>query len=265
MNKKELSFSGIFLYLDNKKLELEEFKTKLLEGSYTKDTESKVQIFQLKYENNYLKINFGDGAMGPRNPKVFNFETHTEEENPRQKSQIEPRHFFAIIDFDTSYLWISNSKKRNGLIELLKSYFKDSTLNAKDIYDEEEFIKTLNRLDNLKISAVPNLLSETGILSKILSEEINGYEADSASLSLDYNHKLTTKYLIEKIRSIFEQKNLLKGIVIAGRDQNNLGMLFNTDGFSRKIDVKAKVDEDEMFCTEDVFNQLITKIEIENS
>jgi hypothetical protein len=76
---------------------------------------------------------------------------------------------------------------------------------------------------------------------------------------------LTTKYLIEKIRSIFEQKNLLKGIVIAGRDQNNLGMLFNTDGFSRKIDVKAKVDEDEMFCTEDVFNQLITKIEIENS
>ena len=264
MNKKDLSFSGIFLYLDNKKLQLEDFKAQLPEGSYTKDTDSKVQIFELKYEENYLKINFGDGAMGPRNPKVFNFDTHTEEENPRQKSQIEPRNFFAIIDFNTSYLWISNSKKRNLLVEILKTYFKDSTLIAKDIYDEDEFIQTLKRLDKIKISAVPNLLSETGVLSQKLSEEINGFEADSASISLDYNHKLTNKYLIDKIKSIFVQKNILKGIVISGRDQNNLGMLFNTDGFSRRIDIKAKVDDDEMFCTEDVFKQLINKIEIEN-
>lgn len=264
MNKKDLSFSGIFLYLDNKKLQLEDFKKTLPEGTYTKDTESKVQIFDIKYEAHYLKINFGDGTVGPRNPIVFNFKTHAEEENPRQKTQIEPRNFFAIIDFATSYLWISNSKKRNGLVDLLRSYFKGSVLIAKDIYNEEEFIKTLKRLDKIKISAAPNLLSQNGVLSKKLTEEINGYEADSATLSLDYNHKLTTNYLIEKVKSIFEQKNLLKGIVIAGRDRNNLGMLFNTEGFSRKLDIKAIVDANEMFITDDVFKQLITKIEIEN-
>lgn len=265
MTKKQLSFSGIFLYLDNKELQIEDFKAKIPEGSFINDTGSKVQIFELKYENNYLKINFGDGTLGPRNPMVFNFETHSQEDNPREKSQIETRHTFAIIDFKSSFLWISNSKKRNGLIDLLKLKFKDSIITAKDIYDEDEFIKTLNRLDKIKISAVPNLLSETGVLSKKLAEEINGYEADSASLILNYNHKLTTKYLIDKVKSIFEQKNSLKGIVISGRDHNNLGMLFNTEGFSRKIDVEAKVDEDEMFCTEDLFQKLITNIEIENS
>ena len=60
-------------------------------------------------------------------------------------------------------------------------------------------------------------------------------------------------------------KNSLKSIVIAGRDENNLGMLFNTEGFSRKIDIEAQVDEDEMFSSEDVYYKLISKIKTENA
>ena len=41
-------------------------------------------------------------------------------------------------------------------------------------------------------------------------------------------------------------------------------MLFNAEGFSRKIDIDAQVDEDEMFSTEDVYNNLIRKIKTEN-
>lgn len=57
----------------------------------------------------------------------------------------------------------------------------------------------------------------------------------------------------------------MKSIVISGKDEKNLGMLFNTEGFSRKIDIEAIVDEDEMFSAEDVYNKLISKIKTENA
>jgi hypothetical protein len=264
-NKKPLIFSGVFLYLNNEKLLIHSFQEHLQAGSYTNNDESKVQIFNIEYEENYLKMNFGEGTVGPRNPNVFNFDTKEEEPNPRKKNQVEPRQTFAIIDFKTSFLWISNSKKRSALIDLFKDHFKTSSIVIKEIYDEKQFIAMLKSLDNIKISAVPNLFSDSGLLSKTLSEEINGYEASVATLSLAYNNRMTSDYLIDKVRSIFKQKNSLKSIVIAGKDENNLGMLFNTEGFSRKIDIEALVDEDEMFTAEDVYKKLISKIKKENA
>lgn len=263
--KKPLVFSGVFLYLNDEKLSIDNFYKKLPTGSYTNNSESKVQIFNIEYEDAYLKMNFGEGTVGPRNPNVFNFDTNEEEPNPRKKNQVEPRQTFAIIDFKTSFVWISNSKKRTALIDLFKEHFKTSSIIVKEIYDEKQFIDMLKSLDNIKISAVPNLFSDAGILSKTLSEEINGYEASVATLSLGYNNRLTNNFLIEKVKSIFEQKNSLKSIVIAGKDENNLGMLFNTEGFSRKIDIEAQVDEDEMFSAEDVYKKLIQKIKTENA
>ena len=263
--KKPLVFSGVFLYLNDEKLSIDNFYKKLPTGSYTNNSESKVQIFNIEYEDAYLKMNFGEGTVGQRNPNVFNFDTNEEEPNPRKKNQVEPRQTFAIIDFKTSFVWISNSKKRTALIDLFKEHFKTSSIIVKEIYDEKQFIDMLKSLDNIKISAVPNLFSDAGILSKTLSEEINGYEASVATLSLGYNNRLTNNFLIEKVKSIFEQKNSLKSIVIAGKDENNLGMLFNTEGFSRKIDIEAQVDEDEMFSAEDVYKKLIQKIKTENA
>lgn len=263
-NKKPLIFSGVFLYLNNKKLVIENFEEHIPSGSYTNNDNSKVQIFSIEYEENYLKMSFGEGIVGPRHPSVFNFNTEEEEPNPRQKNQVEPRQTFVVIDFKTSFLWISNSKKRTTLIDLFRSKFKTAAIVVKEIYDEKQFVEMLKKLDNIKISAVPNLFSDSGTLSQSLSEEINGYEANVATLSLSYNNTVTTDYLIGKVKSIFEQKNSLKSIVISGKDKNNLGMLFNTEGFSRKIDIEAQVDEDEMFLVEDVYNKLISTIKNES-
>lgn len=265
LNKKPLIFSGVFLYLNDQKLSLPSFQKHLPSGSYSNNDDNKVQIYKIEYEDNFLKINFAEGSVGPRNPSVFNFTLEEEEPNPRQKDQVEPRQTFAVIDFNTSFLWISNSKKRGALIDLLKSYFKSASIIVKDIYNEEEFIEMLKILDNIKISAVPNLFSDSGTLSQSLADEINGYEASVATLNLTYNSRPTTEYLMNKVKSIFTQRNSLKSIVISGRDKNNLGMLFNTEGFSRKIEIEANVDEDEMFSSDDVYTKLIYKIHGENS
>lgn len=265
INKKPLIFSGIFLYINEKKLEVEDFKNVLGQGSYTNKEDIKIQIFDIAYENNFLKIKFGDGAVGSRNPFVYNFDKEEEEPNPREKNQVEPKETFALIDFNTSYMWISNSRKRNALILLIKSYFKTSTVTAKDIYDENEFLNTLKKIDNIRFSGTPNLLSQTGVLSSALTDEINGYEATTASVSFSYQQRLTSDYIIEKIKGLFSEKNSLKNIVISGRDEKNLGMLFNTEGFSRKIEIEAEVNIDEMFSSDDVFKQIIQKLKNESS
>jgi len=102
------------------------------------------------------------------------------------------------------------------------------------------------------------------VLTEKLAEEINGYEATSAQLHFHYQDKLVGNSLLEKIKNIFQNRNNFNGVVISGRDENNLGMLFNADGFSRKIEFKASVDENEMFLPENVFTKLIAVIKNED-
>lgn len=202
----------------------------------------------------------------PRNPNVYDVETNQTLPNPRQPNQAEPRETFGLIDFNTGFLWLSNSRKRNSLLDFFKTKLeKNSRLVSKDVYDEQKFIETLQRLDDIRLSAVPNLFSKSNTLTDKLAEEINGYEATSAQLHFHYQDKLVGNNLIEKIKSIFKNRTNFNSVVISGRDENNLGMLFNADGFSRKIEFKTSVDENEMFLPDDVFNKLISTIQNENN
>ena len=265
MESKTIVFSGTFLSINDKRINLQEFKEILPEGISSTTDDKKVHSYDFSYSDNYLKVTFGDGSAMPRNPNVFDILTNQSTPNPRQSNQVEPRETFGLIDFNTSFLWLSNSRKKNSFIDFLKLKFKNAIIVSKDVYDEQKFIQTIKRLDLIKVSAVPNLFSESHILTQCLSEEINGYEATTASLQFQYQDKFIGENLIEKVKSIFANRTNFNGIVISGRDENNLGMLFNIDGFSRKIEFKAIVDENEMFITEDVFSKLTTKIEDENN
>ena len=70
--------------------------------------------------------------------------------------------------------------------------------------------------------------------------------------------------MFQKIQSLLTNRQYFNGLVISGRNKQNLGILFNTNEFSRKIEFKALVDENEMFLPDNVFTTLINKIEDEN-
>lgn len=224
-----------------------------------------VHTYSFEFYDNFLKINFSDGSTFPRNPNVINIETNQVEPNPRQSNQIEPKEYFAIIDFETCFLWISSSKKRKLLVDFLQKKFTKSQVIVKDVFDQEEFIKSIKRLDDIRITATPDLLSSTNTLTHALSDEINQYEAVEAILHLKYQDKLVGNNLSARISSIFKNKENFRGIMISGRDERNHGILFNTNVFSRKIDFKATVDENEMFDSNEVFSILIGKINDEKN
>lgn len=265
MAERTIIFTGTFLSMNNKKIDLLQFKETLPENSYSASEGNKVHIFKVAYLENYLYLTFGDGSAMPRNPNVVNIETNLLEPNPRQANQVEARETFGIIDFKTGFLWLSNSRKKTFVLDFLKDRFINIQFSSKDVYDEEKFISTLKRLDDIKVSTVPNLFSQTGVLTEVLTDEINGYEATLATLHFHYQEKFIGKNLLKKISNIFQNRSNFNNIVISGRDENNLGMLFNSDGFSRKIEFKALIDENQMCVAEDVFTKLISKIEDENS
>src|SRR5690606_33093684 len=153
-------------------------------------------IFNLAYEDNYLKINFSDGSAMPRNPNVYNKDTQEIEPNPREAHQIEPREYFAVFDLNNSFLWLSNTKKKSLLIDFFQRLFKNQKLVLKDVYDEEKFIQNLKTIDQIKISAVPNLFSQTNSVSKALVDEM--YGAYEAVLHLKYKDKFIGDDLLTK-------------------------------------------------------------------
>jgi hypothetical protein len=264
-NMKTILFSGTFLSMNDQAICIDEFKKFISDETYCITNNKDVHIFKFSYFDSYLKVNFSDGSAMPRNPIVYDVVSNQSIPNPRLSNQAEPRETFGLIDFKTGILWLSNSKKKNSLIDFFKSKMGKIKFVSKDIYDESKFTQTLKHLDDIRISAVPNLFSQSTVLTECLSEEINGYEASIATVHFHYQDRLVNENLFARILNIFNSKNILNGIVISGRDERNLGMLFNSDGFSRKIEFKAIVDENEMFNSEDVFTQLILKINEENN
>jgi|SRR5690554_464757 len=260
---KPLTFSGIVCFIDDNKIAIEDFKTNIQEGTFDEVSGNIVQIYKLEYLNNYLKVCFSDGSAMPRNPNVYNKTKQEFEPNPRDTDQIEPKDYFAVFDLKTSYLWLSNTKKKSVILNFFQQKFENRKIIFKDVYEEQKFIESIKTLDHIKISAAPNIFTQTNSLSQALVDEM--YGAQEAILHLKYQNTFIGDTLLDRIKSIFKNKDSFQGIMISGRDEKNLGMLFNNRLFTRKIDIKANVDENEMFDPSDVFNQIILKLEEESN
>lgn len=261
--RKKITFSGLICYIDDFAIKPKIFKEIVRPGHYNENDGDAIHIFQLEYNENFLKISFASGSAMPRNPNVYNIVEQDFEPNPRSTNQVEPRENFAIFDLSCSYLWISDTRKKKLVIDFFQKLFKGKKLAIKDVYDKDEFIKTIKTLDQIKISAAPEMFSSTHTLSKALTDEM--YGACEAILELKYKSQHIGANLLDKIKNIFNAQESFKGVMIAGRDQNNLGVLFNNSLFSRKIDIDAIIDENKMFDTQDVFSQIITKVEQERN
>lgn len=260
MKQESITFSGTVLYINDEKVNKQLFQNFSLKDDINIQGD-RVHRFQFEIYEDYLKICCSDGSAKPRNPNVLNLKTSEEEPNPRQLDQAELKDFFGVLDFSNSYLWLSNMQKKAIIIDYFKNALKTQQIVLKDVYDEAKFIETLKVLDNIKISAAPNLFSQTNILSNALNDEL--YGAVEATLELKYDKTITKGKILTLIKSIFGNKDSFNKIVIAGRDKKNLGMLFNNNLFLTKIDLKAEIDENGMFVLSDVFEKLIFKIKEE--
>lgn len=265
LREKTITFAGNFITVNDKIIDMNMFKKFIVKENETKTEENKYTEFSFTFDRRYLKIRISDGKSLPYNPIVYNNETQQKEDNPRNTSQIEPKESFAIIDFSTCLLWVSNVYKKNAIVNYLKESIPDSRIIVKDVYNQDDFLKCLQNLDEIRLSVRPDLLSKTNTLTNAMKDEVYQYDAVSATLSLKYKNKFVGNSLHDKIRTLFDDRLSYKDIMISGRDEKGAGLLFNSDTFSKKIEFRAKIDENEMYDHEDVFTKLIQELENEKS
>lgn len=263
MKKKPISFSGFIAILNNSYVDKNMFLDSIPSKTYLKKEGDKRFFFEVDYQDNFMTITLNHGRPFPYKEKVYNIDKEIEEKNPRSNAQIEPKTDYCMIDFEKSYLWLSNFKNKKIFLEFIMTTLKDYTFCLKDVYKEAEFLNAIKSLNELKFSAEPELFSDED-LSKSMIENIYGYGAEKLSLSFKYNseEKISDR-IIEKIKGIFKKRESFKNVVISGKDENNLGILFNSSNFSRKIDFNSDVDEGEVFISQEVFKKLIRIIKNE--
>ncbi len=265
MSKIPVIFTGIFIQILDGPVNLDYLKDRLTSPTYNDPIDKGGVNYNLSFIDNFLKIDYNYGRSLPRPDNVINVVTQQPEANPRNEDQYEPKQHFALLDCQTSLLWMSNSRKATLIIDFLKRNLREQKIYQKNVYNEKTFLEKIKLLDQLRFSVAPNLFTSASTIADALADEINGYGGSRATLTIKYDEPITITKIFSKIENIFDHKDSFQNIVISGRDEQNLGMLLNHDTFSRKIEIKTEVDANENYNSEDVFNSLINKINNENS
>lgn len=258
MPYKDLAFTSYLVLVDEQPLTEELFFKHFKDDKITKTKNDTDYNLEINKTENFATVYIQFGNPLPRPDNVINTETHQPKENPRQPNEYEPKQEFALFDFNNSSLWISNTQRKTFFIDLLKEIFDTDNVILKNVYNETEFINAIKKVEEIKFSALPNIFTSTNTLSKELTDEILGYGATIATLIMKYStENRINDNLINRIKNLFSHKETYKSLVITGRDENNLGIIFNNELVSKRIPMKAVVNENEIYDVQNVFAQLI--------
>lgn len=208
----------------------------------------------------FIRFVFSSGDVFPLPPNLISTENGKQIKNRRKKTEIEPKYLYGVMDCKTGEIWLQY-KARLIFKESLKSHYPEKHIEMKQVLDEEQFIKQINELSEIKLGVKPDLFHTT-TLSKSLQEDIYLFGAASAEIIFKYQ---ATNFF-ERTRHILTAKNLLnnkkdfKKLVIVGRNTDKLDLIFNNEIISSKVGVVVPVDENGMIKEEELFKQVKSRI-----
>lgn len=234
----------------------------LVDKPYEKTDSKHFETMKCIEAGDFVKLIFQTGDPTPWNPEIYDIETRENLENKRLKTQVEPAIHYGLIDLLRGWVWLPYR---------VKGVFKDAIASVhknhaiKPIYDEKQFFEKIRILEEVKFGVVANhLFNKEDNLSETLTKDLYGYGADYAELTLKYNSPAAPDNFIKIIKSKLSKKYSFAKITVSGRDKNGLEMLFNPEAVSTRITLKVSTDENEMIIEDELFNQLIAKVNNEN-
>jgi hypothetical protein len=261
----KLSFTGAQLFCNDKSLDINVLKSLFNEQSETFADENKIHDFEFDFSTKYLTIVLGDGTAKPRNPETIKLSTLEKIENPRTIDEVEPKISFCLIELEKNRIWMSDFRKLNQVVSFFNSKSDEMKFSTKNIFNTETLLERIKSLDQLKLCYEPDLLNNNTDLNNVLHTNIYGYGSTDLTLDFGYRNTPITSKILQHLTGVFNNKNSYKNLVISGRDERNLGMVFNMhNGIFRKIDFEITNDENGMKNSKEVFQYLMNCIEKEN-
>lgn len=261
---KEINFSSYQLFIDEVFAELKILDVNEAWNEDYEDNRKTVHSIRCNIINDrYFTLYDNFGSPIPRPDKIYDVPTKTRINNPRKDSQAELRNqLFCLYDTNSNILYMNNSKKKKFVSKYIsKKISKDVII--KNIYKNiDEFTKTLKTLNKIQFIAHRNLFTSQVDSFRNIKDLFGIDEPESFSLEAKYNISVEEKIrrTIESFKK--EQAKIPNScLTCIGKDDNGIEQIFNENAFCRSISIMLQQNNEKLFNTNEVFEQLIRKIE----
>lgn len=225
-----------------------------------------IKVFEKKvFDNRFVGLYFEEGEKYPYSPKVIETSSGKLEEidNPKSIDEIElDDQFFALVDSRTQIIYASDQRRVAGLIEWI-SEKSDSNIVIKPLFEEKDFIDKIKSVSEISFTVVPNLFNQYDpqLLSAKIAEDIYGFGADEATLSLKFKKNGQIARIKNKIEGVMGRSADYEKLTIVGRINDNFESVFNINGIVNKVVASATLDINTKKINEsELFDSLINKI-----
>lgn len=212
----------------------------------------------------YYWLSMKYGAAHPRPSHIIDrSKGNALVENKRTESQVEPSsQLFCVYNPNTGNIYVSNSRKRMFLEELFNHYGEHKFWVKRVIVDPEEFLMTLRTVDKMAVAAKTDLLTHAGNLLQPV-KDIFGYDApEQFFISADFGVPLSER-IIKQFRFFNSEckEGKIKKFICVGKNEHGLETVFNTDNFTQKIVASVKKQENGLYDTNEVRDEIISKLD----
>lgn len=267
---KSLKFSINYLSIDNKTFAISDFdsikdgKRKAPKDLSAQEVINKIVISKKHIqEDRFVTIYFNEGSEFPYSETVINSTDPSleEENNPRPPEKIEmDKQSFVLLDVKEQKIYITLIQRKAVSQRLERELNK--LIYIKPIISEEEFVKNMKSIKKISFSVTKNLFNKAEeALSHVLTKDVDGFEAEKATLELKYKKNSMSQIIKEKIQSLLKHKNEFEDLVITGRNEENFESVFNLKGIVTKIGIKVNLDaKTNELDYEEVFQKLTEQI-----
>lgn len=265
--KKKIAFTSFQVYQNDK---LFNFNNKFLSDLFKKAQEYNDELkYYLEYKSvkdEYIFLYFKMGKQSPYGEQVIKPDFSIDK-NPKNPNDVElNEQLFVFYYKKEDILYLSNFKKIEFFKKILENQ-TESTIIIKPIYDNmNDFFEKLKILDKLKFTSIRrDLFSKQSDINNNLEDNYGIGEPIEFTVEAKYKETMTNKLrnMLQTQLNKPNNKNVLKKIIIQGKDENNFPIIFNEDNFTKKMTFPLQIDENGMCNCIEVFNKIKEILKVE--
>lgn len=259
----EITFKAFQLLHKDKHIKLDSFKTTLnteFPINWSNDLATKVSFVWTTNKKQLIIIESSAKRL-PYNKDSFDFKECSECKTPRTPHKAEFKdHYYYVINFETSIVWICDIRRTKNLTLLLSEYESLTNIILKNIFDKETFLNSIQKLNQIKFAVKSNSSLFESDLSAMLKSDPLMYGSESIELNLSYKDLSKTFFnklgFNKRMNKLIDDPNVTS-LIICGRDEKGNSLLFNPNIMTQKHKISVKTDELKQIILDD----LVEKVE----
>ena len=232
----------------------------ILESSIKWSDNSTFYDVTIEKSDDYLWMYFNFGKASPRSETVTNISTGEQTANQRKEDEAELlNQLFALYHYSQEKLFLSSIQKKAVVQQLLTEKLQ-TNIQIKSFYKSpQEIISILKSVNKVRFTSVNNLFSHDSKARRALVDLTGTDSPETFTLEATYSTHKIQNFISGLIEG--RNNNQIQSLLICGRDEKDIEMMYNIETLSRRIDViTSKNEETGMFEPNDVKEALLNCI-----